>query len=62
MRRVRTNVVLFVAILLLSAWSLPALAQLTRLNVGYSAISGDQLPAWVAKKREFSRRTAWMSN
>ena len=24
-------------------------AQMTRLNVGYSAISGDQLPAWVAK-------------
>src|SRR4029434_3095548 len=27
----------------------PALAQLTRLNAGYSAISGDALPAWVAK-------------
>src|SRR4030095_8213039 len=27
----------------------PALAQLTRINVGYSAISGDALPAWVAK-------------
>ena len=26
-----------------------ALAQLTRINVGYSAISGDALPAWVAK-------------
>ena len=26
-----------------------ATAQLTRLNVGYSATSGDQLPAWVAK-------------
>jgi NitT/TauT family transport system substrate-binding protein len=24
-------------------------AQMTRLNVGYSAISADQLPAWVAK-------------
>ena len=24
-------------------------AQTTRLNVGYSAASGDQLPAWVAK-------------
>ena len=24
-------------------------AQMTRLNVGYSAASGDQLPAWVAK-------------
>ena len=27
----------------------PALAQLTKINVGYSAISGDALPAWVAK-------------
>ena len=24
-------------------------AQTTRVNVGYSAISADQLPAWVAK-------------
>lgn len=24
-------------------------AQLTKINVGYSAISGDALPAWVAK-------------
>src|SRR5918992_10188 len=28
----------------------PANAQVTRINVGYSAISGDQLPAWVAKE------------
>jgi NitT/TauT family transport system substrate-binding protein len=27
-----------------------ALAQMTRLNVGYSAASADQLPAWVAKE------------
>lgn len=27
----------------------PAAAQLTRVNVGYSAISADQLPAWVGK-------------
>lgn len=27
----------------------PAGAQLTRLNVGYSALSADQLPAWIAK-------------
>jgi NitT/TauT family transport system substrate-binding protein len=27
-----------------------ALAQTTRLNVGYSAVSADQLPAWVAKE------------
>ena len=37
--------------LLLSAlWNHPAAAQTTKLNVGYSAISGDQLPAWVAKE------------
>jgi NitT/TauT family transport system substrate-binding protein len=27
-----------------------AFAQLTKLNVGYSAVSADQLPAWVAKE------------
>jgi NitT/TauT family transport system substrate-binding protein len=30
-------------------WQNPVLAQLTKINVGYSAISGDALPAWVAK-------------
>ncbi len=35
-------------VLQLSLWS-DASAQLTRLNVGYSAVSADQLPAWVAK-------------
>ena len=30
--------------------SSPASAQLTKLNVGYSAISADQLPAWMAKE------------
>src|SRR5947208_4065255 len=34
----------------LSLFNLPALAQLTRVNVGYSAVSADQLPAWVAKE------------
>jgi NitT/TauT family transport system substrate-binding protein len=28
----------------------PSSAQLSRLNVGYSAVSADQLPAWVAKE------------
>src|SRR5215813_9420907 len=28
----------------------PASAQLVKLNVGYSAISGDQLPLWVGKE------------
>lgn len=27
----------------------PTSAQMTKINVGYSAISGDALPAWVAK-------------
>ena len=31
-------------------WTYSATAQTTKLNVGYSAISGDQLPAWVAKE------------
>ncbi|HEY7167250.1 MAG TPA: ABC transporter substrate-binding protein [Candidatus Binatia bacterium] len=45
---------LFAAAFLLSAFVLSvspefAHAQSTRLNVGYSAVSADQLPAWVAK-------------
>jgi ABC-type nitrate/sulfonate/bicarbonate transport system substrate-binding protein len=50
MPRLRTILVLFVSILLSSAWSHTAFAQRTKINVGYSAISGDQLPAWVAKE------------
>jgi NitT/TauT family transport system substrate-binding protein len=30
--------------------SSPSLAQSTKLNVGYSAISAEQLPAWIAKE------------
>src|ERR1700752_2135300 len=30
-------------------WKSPLQAQLTKINVGYSAISGDALPAWIAK-------------
>jgi len=41
--------VMFGFALLISVAS-PVFAQLIRLNVGYSAISGDQLPAWVAKE------------
>lgn len=41
---------LTVAALLVQVFSTPfARAQATRLNVGYSAASADQLPAWVAK-------------
>jgi hypothetical protein len=34
-------------------------AQSTKINVGYSAIGGDALPAWIAKDAEYSR-TGWM--
>jgi ABC-type nitrate/sulfonate/bicarbonate transport system substrate-binding protein len=42
-----TRAILPVALLL--GLAQPAAAQLTRINVGYSAISGDAMPAWVAK-------------
>jgi NitT/TauT family transport system substrate-binding protein len=37
------------ALSILIVWNASGEAQLTRLNVGYSAISGDALPAWIAK-------------
>jgi len=40
---------LYLSFILFSCSAWPASAQLTRLNVGYSAVSADQLPAWVAK-------------
>jgi ABC-type nitrate/sulfonate/bicarbonate transport system substrate-binding protein len=43
-------VVVSVCLAILAAVVSPASAQLTRVTVGYSAISGDQLPAWVAKE------------
>jgi NitT/TauT family transport system substrate-binding protein len=46
----RIYFLLALAILLISSSAVaPTHAQLTRLNVGYSAVSADQLPAWVAK-------------
>jgi NitT/TauT family transport system substrate-binding protein len=39
----------FCLLLLSILWNSPAHSQLTKINVGYSAISGDALPAWVAK-------------
>ncbi|MGH7825107.1 MAG: ABC transporter substrate-binding protein [Candidatus Binatia bacterium] len=47
LRNLLKNAFFSLLCLLLSATA--AFAQLTRLNVGYSAISADQLPAWVAK-------------
>ncbi|MBI1993488.1 MAG: ABC transporter substrate-binding protein [Deltaproteobacteria bacterium] len=46
--RLRTIALLIIPAIFALAPS-PAPAQLTRVNVGYSAISADQLPAWVAK-------------
>jgi NitT/TauT family transport system substrate-binding protein len=49
MTRRRTITVAVFALLILILWNASGQAQLTRLNVGYSAISGDALPAWIAK-------------
>jgi ABC-type nitrate/sulfonate/bicarbonate transport system substrate-binding protein len=48
MRLYRITTVL-VCLATLCAFVPPAPAQMTKLHVGYSAISADQLPAWVAK-------------
>lgn len=45
----RSLTAIFVAFGCLFFLTPPANAQLTKLNVGYSAISADQLPGWVAK-------------
>src|SRR5713226_1420910 len=50
MTKLKTFAVTAFSLVLLASWTNSALAQLTKLNVGYSAISGDQLPAWVAKE------------
>lgn len=50
MTKLRAFTVVIFCLVLLASWNNPALAQLTKLNVGYSAISGDQLPAWIAKE------------
>jgi NitT/TauT family transport system substrate-binding protein len=49
MRAKKTFYSLFSLLLLQLSPASKAQAQLTRLNVGYSAVSADQLPAWVAK-------------
>ncbi len=46
----KTCYVVTAVLLLLLSLSMQASAQVTRLNVGYSATSADQLPAWVAKE------------
>ena len=49
MRRNSPLAVIFCLFLLVS-WNTIAEAQLTKLKVGYSAISEVDLPAWVAKE------------
>jgi hypothetical protein len=39
-----------------------ALAQPTKLNVGYSAISAEQLPAWIAKETGIFKKMVWISS
>src|SRR6266511_3099302 len=49
MTRRRTLTIAVFALLILILGNASGQAQLTKLNVGYSAISGDALPAWIAK-------------
>ena len=45
----RTCTIVICSFLLVAFWNTSSSAQMTRINVGYSAISGDALPAWLAK-------------
>jgi len=47
---------------LLVSWNTIAEAQLTKLKVGYSAISEVDLPAWVAKRQGSLKKMVWMSS
>ena len=47
--KIAFSVIVLILVFLLGLSSTSS-AQLTRLNVGYSAVSADQLPAWVAKE------------
>src|SRR6266403_3366676 len=49
MIKVQSLMLAIFSLALSASWNPPVLAQLTKINVGYSAISGDALPAWVAK-------------
>src|SRR2546430_1949959 len=44
------NLAVIILLILPGFWNGSVRAQLIKLNVGYSAISGDQMPAWVAKE------------
>src|SRR6266496_5593131 len=49
MTRRRTLTIAVFALLILILGNASGQVQLTKLNVGYSATSGDALPAWIAK-------------
>src|SRR6187551_1901585 len=49
MLRSKTFLGIILTVVLLAAAAQSAHAQLIRINVGYSAISGDALPVWLAK-------------
>ena len=61
MRRNSPLAVIFCLFLLVS-WNTFAEAQLTKLKVGYSAISEVDLPAWVAKEARIFEKMVWMSS
>jgi ABC-type nitrate/sulfonate/bicarbonate transport system substrate-binding protein len=56
MTKLRKAGTLLLWLFVLGFWSFPGHAQMKKLNVGYSAISGDQLPAWVAKEAGIFQR------
>src|SRR5918994_2194932 len=49
MIKIRPFALSIISLALTVIWSASVDAQLTKINVGYSAISGDALPAWIAK-------------
>src|SRR6201981_3257280 len=49
MIKVKSFILAIFSLALSVFWNSPVLAQLTKINVGYSAISGNALPAWIAK-------------
>jgi len=56
MKTAKTIGAIVLAMGLSAVWIASVGAQLTKINVGYSAISGDQLPAWVAKEAGIFQR------
>ena len=49
MSRLKIYWVPILSMTLLISLAQPVLAQMTKINIGYSAISGDAMPAWIAK-------------